>query len=148
MDVSSTTFAPLIILAAILGFALFWTGVVTLVGWISGWRRLANDFETLQEPSGNTFRWQSIRFGFRGNYKRVINITPTFEGLHLQPILIYRMGHKPLLIPWEYIHLEEKKQVAFINYISAEIIPKHGGSPTNITFYRKNVIESLQQYAT
>lgn len=147
MSESSPLFLPLIVTAGIVGFALFWSAIVIFIGWASGWRRLANDFEATRDPSGTTYGWQSMRFGIATNYSRTLNITPTYDGVHLQPVLPYRMGHKPLLIPWEYITLGQPQGAGFIQWLSAEIAPKYGGSSVNVTFYGKRVIAALQQYA-
>lgn len=147
MESFSAGFVPLIIIGALVAFLLFWSLVVTLVSRLSGWQRLATDYEAVDEPSGTTFGWQSLRFGSFSNYSRVINITPSSEGLHLQPILMYRMGHKPLLIPWDAIEFKQVETIGFIWWCSAEISPKYGGKPTKVTFHRKNVITALQKYS-
>ena len=148
MELSSPTFlAPLIVIGSLFAFVAFWAFVVTIVGRFSGWHRLAQDFEATRQPNGQTLGWKSMRFGFSGNYNGTVNITPSFEGLHLQTVLPFRVGHKPLLIPWEYITLGEPQSVLLGKSISAEIAPKYGGSATKISFYGQNVIDALQKHA-
>ena len=42
-------------------------------------------------------------------YENCVTLKITDQGLHLSLIFIFRIGHPPLLVPWEEIHVEKYK---------------------------------------
>jgi hypothetical protein len=96
-------------LAILVGFPFFFAGVwilvMSLLSMASGWRRLAESYQHAGEFRGELHRGQSARL--RGvNFNRVLEIGVGEEGLYLVPMVLFRLFHKPLLIPWGEIEAE------------------------------------------
>lgn len=84
----------------LVGFVGLWCLVCLLLSILGGWRRLATVFSTRKLPSGSRYSFQSARIG-KAAYKNCLTIHPTTEGLYLSVMFLFRIGHPPLLIPWE-----------------------------------------------
>jgi hypothetical protein len=93
--------AAFALLAFLVVFPAFWSGVVWLVGQV-GWRRLARDYETDAPITGRTFRMASASIGW-ATYSNTLTISIEPGGLRLAPMLLFRPGHPPVLIPWDDI---------------------------------------------
>lgn len=96
--------APLAIAGFAVVFPLFWCGVVWLVG-ATGWRRLAARFPAAARPDVTPARvasGTSARLGVV-NYNGVLNVGVAPEGLHLAVMALFRVGHPPVLVPWDEI---------------------------------------------
>jgi hypothetical protein len=86
-------------------FAGVWILVMRLLSFVSGWHRLAERYHHPEEFRGTVLRNQSARL--RGvNFNRVLDIGAGEEGLYLVPMILFRLFHKPLLIPWGEIEAE------------------------------------------
>lgn len=105
---------------AVLGF-LFWNGVVMLVSVMSGWRRLAAEFETTYTPSGAEFKYRTGRLRRVSNYSGTLNVVVAPEGLRLSTIVFFRAGHAPVLIPWSYIRSADSADNAPPRFINLHI---------------------------
>jgi hypothetical protein len=90
------------IAGVLLLFVLFWIGVVQLIARLSGWSKLARSFPMRRGAlmAGKRFTWQSLRIGAFSNYSAVATVTVTHEGIGLELMKIFSMGHSPLFIPW------------------------------------------------
>ncbi|TAF67515.1 MAG: hypothetical protein EAZ55_04155 [Cytophagales bacterium] len=94
----------LIVLGALIVIPLYFMAVVYLIGWLSGWARLANNFRYVGEKPAHLHRFEYIQIGFLGNYNGIINVRATKEGLFLGiSLLLFRPNHPDLLIPWANI---------------------------------------------
>lgn len=90
----------LIIPTFIVFFTLIWRGVIYLIAWLSGWRRLATRYSTSVVPISGVETGLYARMGF-ANYNGVLSVGIWPEGLYLRPSYkLFSVGHKPLLIPW------------------------------------------------
>ena len=95
---------PLVIASFLVVFPAFWCGVVWLIG-ATGWRRLAERYPAALRPEATEHRVASAtsaRIGL-ANYNGVLHVGVSPEGLHLSVMSIFRVGHPPLLIPWNEI---------------------------------------------
>jgi hypothetical protein len=103
-----------------LAFAAFWCGISFVLGIFSGWQRLALSYATDQAPRGTPFSWQS---GYVGvvRYRNCLNIRVAPEGLFLSTAWLFRLGHKPLLIPWSAVHNLESRQVFWFHFTRFQI---------------------------
>ena len=91
-------------------FPLAWLGMCWLIAAVGGWAILASlyrapeDFEL--DPAAR-FRFRSIQLRrsalFPARYSNSITIGLTDAGLYLLPLILFRFGHPPLLIPWRDI---------------------------------------------
>lgn len=86
---------------AVGGFVAFWSLIVKLIS-LTGWRRLANQFQTSTVPPGS---WFGLGQAFLGlaRYQGVIRGSASPQGLALRVIFPFRVGHPPLLVPWAAI---------------------------------------------
>lgn len=84
-------------------FVAMWCGVCLLTSAIGGWGRLAKKYPATAPPSGTRFPGQTGYVGV-SRYRGVLTIHLSPEGLHLDVVKIFRIGHPPLFIPWSEIH--------------------------------------------
>ena len=96
--------APLAIAGFLVVFPLFWCGIVWLVG-AMGWRRLAGRYPAAARPEVTARRVATATSARLGvvNYNGTVHVGVSPEGLHLSVMSIFRVGHPPLLIPWDEI---------------------------------------------
>ncbi|MCC6563189.1 MAG: hypothetical protein IT478_17690 [Xanthomonadales bacterium] len=83
-------------------FPMFWCAIVLLLAFVSGWRKLAENYATEKEPRGTVFRWVNGSVGIV-SYKHCPNAHVADEGLYLSVLFFFRIGHEQLLIPWAEI---------------------------------------------
>lgn len=85
-------------------------GVWILVLWIlsisSGWRRLARQFDAPPLAPADTRRLGNVFIG-TVRYNGVLRLAIDDRGLLLTPYLIFRPFHRPLLVPWSEMRIEE-----------------------------------------
>lgn len=137
----------LIVPLAMIGFVLFWLSIVWMIGRLSAWHQLAQRYATNREPSGDQFGWKSVRFGLFTNYSNSVNIAVSFEGIYLRPVVFFRAGHKPLMLPWEAISKMEHSGGGFLASTHLTVQPLDGGKPQTMTLYGQNVADSLRRNA-
>ncbi len=83
-------------------FVIAWCAVAKVMAASSGWERLATRFELSSEFTGKRYRFQSgVLTGLRFNNALEIGVSP--RGLYLSQFILFRIFHKPLLIPWSEI---------------------------------------------
>lgn len=114
------TFLLLLIPLILVGFVLIWSGVVYLLAWLGGWRRLARLYRTANTPKGaplGTF-WAMVG---PVNHKGTLHIQPAPEGLYLSTMALFRMGHPPLLIPWHAIKRHDVEQLSLVKWVALEL---------------------------
>lgn len=104
-------------------FGALWCGVCLLLSGLGGWGRLAEKFAALRPPAGTRFFMQSGKVGVV-NYKGCLTVHTSADGLHLAVWPFFRIGHKPLLIPWRDIHNGQVRSVLFSESVAFEV-----GSP-------------------
>ena len=79
---------------------------------MSGWRRLAERFHHPKPFEGSYYRFQTahmtgVRFG------GVLEIGVGETGLYLVPMILFRLFHPPLLIPWSELRAAPVKRFLF-----------------------------------
>jgi hypothetical protein len=133
--------SPFLFLLFPLVFAGFWCLISFMLGLFSGWRRLALSYAADQAPRGTAFGWQSGYVGFV-RYRNCLNIRVAPEGLFLSTVWLFRLGHKPLLIPWSAIHDPQQKQVFWFDFTRFQIgepCIAHVQIPTKVFQAQRNV---------
>jgi len=101
-------------------FPLFWCAVSFLLSRFSGWRRLALMHGTDRPPRGTSFRWQSGSVGLV-RYRNCLNIRAAQEGLFISVAWPFRVGHKPLLVPWSAIHDAQPQKILWRDFTKFQI---------------------------
>lgn len=117
----------LLIPLILIGFVLIWGGVVYLLAWLSGWRRLVHRYHTDRKPSGPPMSPFVAMMG-PVSYRGVLTIQTAPEGLYLSVMIFFRIGHPPLLIPWSAIKRQGVDQGLLIKWLALEL-----GEPTLAT---------------
>lgn len=91
----------LVIVLFLITFPLMWAGVCFLISRF-GWSKLAAHFRTEMAPEGQQFSMVTGRVA-HANYNSVLTVGITPQGLYLSVMFLFRVGHPPLLIPWQAI---------------------------------------------
>jgi len=90
--------------------ALFaWPGLLLLVSRMSGWRELSENYPSSGMVDGRMFRFQSAGLRLGTNYGGCLNVGVDQMGLHLSLLLLFRIGHSPVFVPWPDISTKEKR---------------------------------------
>jgi hypothetical protein len=96
-----TPFFPLV-------FILWFVIVITVVSYITGWRRLSECYHTDRPFDGKVLRFQSALMRWGSHYGGCLNAGANTEGLYLSLMFFFRPGHPPLFIPWSDIAVQEE----------------------------------------
>lgn len=71
-----------------------------------GWTRLSSVYGTTRRNDSIPRRWQSLTMmPSRCRYRWIISMRLTVDGLYIHPMIPFRFGHDPILIPWEDIEI-------------------------------------------
>lgn len=105
-------------------FPLFWCFVVWLIAQIGGWSRFATRYRTDRKPGGTISQGVFGQFGL-ASYRGVLTCAANEEGLHLQPNVLFRVGHPPLFIPWSEFH-----DVIRVDYLWLRVVKARIGDPS------------------
>ena len=108
-------------------FVGMWCGVVLLLSGIGGWGRLAQGFAANRRPNGRRLTTQSGKVG-GVNYNSCLTVHVAEDGLYLSVMVLFRLGHPPLFIPWSSIHNRTVRRFLWIETVKFEV-----GSPTVAT---------------
>ncbi len=106
MNESNSLLVLGLVLLPIVAMPVFWSLVVLLISSVSGWRRLSQDYASSFPPHGQAFLRQTGKVG-PSSYRNSLDVHVAPEGLFLDVLFIFRIGHKPLLIPWHEVHSQE-----------------------------------------
>ena len=94
-------------------FPFFFIGMWVLVEFIiskMGWSGLASKYKSDTEFIGNRIGIISASINF-ANYRNVLILKYNDEGIYLKPIILFRLFHPPILIPWSEIKEVRDKRI-------------------------------------
>lgn len=114
-------------------FILIWCSVSLLSAKFGRWNQLASKYAATGIPTGKMYRFQSAKLG-NVKYKNALNLHVSSRGLYMVPMVLFRFGHPPVLVPWRNIRLEQKKE--FFGFITI----LHIGNPV---IAKMNISDSL-----
>lgn len=114
----------LIILVWPIFFVALWSAIVAMMSLVSGWRRLARVYRTIEPPAGGKTTRSVTGMVGAARYKRVLTIATDDRGMFVTISWIFRMGHPSLFIPWRDIHNARKMNLFYWQFIAFDI-----GSP-------------------
>ncbi len=97
-------------------FPLLWVGVITGIGFLSGWNRLATRYRAEREFHGKLWRFQSGRMRWGMGYNNCLTVGADGLGLYLSMLLPFRMGHPPLFVRWQDLTVAPVKWLLFRGY--------------------------------
>jgi hypothetical protein len=96
-------------------FIGMWILVLKKLSSMSGWATLAEHFHFQEKFEGKYYRFQSARLK-KVNYSSTLEIGMNEMGLYMVPIILFRLFHQPLFIPWVEIKAEPFKAFLFKGY--------------------------------
>ncbi len=94
--------AAALVVFLVSGWATFWIYRARR----GGWNRLAASYASAPRRDALPRRWMTITLKpARVNYRWIINMRLTVDGLYVRPMFPFSFGHEPLLIPWNDIEI-------------------------------------------
>lgn len=100
---------PLLFLLFPIGFVGIWCLVLGIISRVSGWSTLAQHYRFSGKFEGQLKRFQSAKIKFAG-FNNCLNIGISDDGFYLAPMVLFRIFHPPLLIPWGDIQTKRVKK--------------------------------------
>jgi hypothetical protein len=104
--------------AVIYIFPFFFIGMCVLVPYLvskKGWADLVAKYRYDSEFSGTRVGLISASINSM-NYQNSLVLKYNNSGIYLRPILLFRLFHKPIFIPWNEIKEERDKQILFFKF--------------------------------
>lgn len=83
--------------------------VSVVISYIGGWSSLAKRFATKQPFSGERWTGQSGQMRWIAGYHNCLTLGANEKGLFLATMILFRVKHPPLLIPWNEISITPKR---------------------------------------
>lgn len=84
-------------------FIAIWSGVLFLLSRLAGWHRLAQHYARGdRKPTGHYVSGSSGKVGFT-NYNQMLILHFNQEGFFIEVNPLFKVGHKPLFIPWSEV---------------------------------------------
>jgi hypothetical protein len=115
---STSQFNPLWLLPIFpVFFITLWCFISFLISRLSGWSTLSNRFSATLPFSGQKWNWQSARMRLGTNYGNSLIVGADPSGLFLATIFVFRIGHTPLLLPWNEVSIRRRWQVLSFRYL-------------------------------
>ncbi|MBC8134928.1 MAG: hypothetical protein H8F28_03460 [Fibrella sp.] len=130
----------------LIGFAGFWCLIVLSISYASGWQSLSKRFRAMEKPQGRFFWLESITMN-SARYQGAVILGVTERGLYLAPLAIFRVGHQPLLIPWNAFRAFRTEKLFWTVVHSVEIITENESSVV-ITFHNAQIAAAIQAWTT
>lgn len=131
----------------LVGFPILWMTVLFFVSRIGGWAGLATQFSTNDAPSGERFSWSSAHLNWFARYGNTINVTVSSQGIHLQPVIIFRFGHRPIFIPWRAISSMSRSKIFGFSWTKLVVDGHTGRRDWQIALYGNSLADCLQRHA-
>lgn len=91
----------------LIGFACLAIAFLFFGSRLSGWWAIFQHYPSKPHTIREKWHLRSMWMGFFFTYENCVTMKATDQGLHLSLIILFRIGHPPLLIPWEDIHIEK-----------------------------------------
>ena len=140
---SQSGLVALIIPGFLVGFTLLWSTIVFAAAHISGWASLARSYPGSEPANGQVWRFTSATLGRLSSYRNVLTVMISPEGLFIRPILPFRIGHQPLLIPWHAIVETQRTNLFLTEALRLEIRNPRRGNTQRVTFYGRALVGAL-----
>jgi hypothetical protein len=125
-------------------FPFFFVGMFILVLFIlsrRGWIDLASHFGYSDYFSGDRIGLTSASIN-GVNYNNCLLVKVNEQGIYFKPVFVFRLFHKPILVPWSEIKSIRDKKVLFINLKELVI-----GEPAIALLQMKPLtVEKLEQF--
>jgi hypothetical protein len=121
----TTTPFPILLLILLfpIGFALIWGFVCYLLAWIGGWQQMARHYRSERVPNGQAVGGFWAMLG-PVSHRGTLTLQAAPEGLYLSMMILFRLGHPTLLIPWHAIKRRENAPGSLFTWLALDL-----GSP-------------------
>jgi hypothetical protein len=121
-------------------FTALWCLVAKTLA-LLGWQRLARDYRVVAPPVGPQLRLDQLKVG-PVSYGGIVTATLADEGLALRTSLLFRVGHPPLLIPWQALEpFVERRFLWLITYRTTVLA--RSGARVHLQLADKRVVELI-----
>ncbi len=141
-----TVFIPLIFVGAIIAFVAFWMGIVYLISRIGGWAKLAEQYPATGRIQGSVYRFCSARLRFMASYSNCLTVIVSPAGLYMEPMILFRFGHSPILIPRRAIVGYDMGSLPFFRSVRLTIQGRNNTRTTSVTLYGRALSDELDQW--
>jgi hypothetical protein len=92
------------------GFAVLWCWMCWFLSRIGGWASLAGVYPAGDPPAGPSYDWRSLRIAPLTGYNNCMNVRLSPQGIYMMPLVLFRFGHRALLIPWDCVaEIQERR---------------------------------------
>lgn len=88
-------------------FVSIFVFVMPLVAKMGGWSLLAQHYAVQLPFAGQRFRFRSAQLRGHTNYGNCMTFGADSFSLYMAVIILFRVGHPPLLIPWQDVTMRE-----------------------------------------
>lgn len=142
MGAAPIPWLPLLAILVPLGIVL----TPWLLGRLGGWDRLARRYRAPagRRPREGQFEFiGSGAFGL-GQYNGCLMAGATPVGLYLAMWFPFRVGHPPLLIPWEAIRNAETRRVFWSQRLILRISVGEGKTDAELTLYHRSLFPAIR----
>jgi hypothetical protein len=97
--------------------------VLQVIANVGGWNRLAAVYRHDGPFTGQTWRFRDMVLKRWCNYGGCVTYGVTAEGLYVSPV--FRIAHRPVLIPWEDLAISYKERRTWLGTWGwAELVPR------------------------
>src|ERR1700674_2780329 len=124
-------------------FVALWCTILFLISQASGWAALARRFGLTSTFTGQTWAWKRARMRWGTNYKNCLTIGCDPMGLYLSVMVLFRLFHPPLLLPWQEVSLRRHRKILFFKYVELSL----GREEQIPLLIRENLADELRQAA-
>jgi len=105
----------------LLFFPLVWCLVCFLIAQLSGWAALSRKFRSTGASPSQSWGMQSARMRWGANYGSCLTVGAEPAGLYLATLLLFRIGHPPLLLPWPEVSVRRRWKMLFFRYVQLQL---------------------------
>jgi hypothetical protein len=130
-------------------FPFFFVGMWVLVTFIIsrvGWSKLADNYEMIEPFTGQRVGIISASIN-NANYNNSIILKYNEAGLYLKPIILFRLFHKPILIPWKEIKEVRDRNILLFSYkelmVGNPLIAKIKLKKSTFSKFENNLLSSM-----
>jgi hypothetical protein len=113
-----TIFLTLFTFAVCLGVTfLMWCGVVLLISHFSKWKKLVVAYPANLDQTLAVKKIVNAQIGY-GNYNAIIILESTLQSLRMKTFFLFKMGYKPMSIPWTDLTCAQKKVPPILQWLT------------------------------
>ena len=136
----------IIVLIFLAAFTVLWLGIVMFGARYGGWGTLAKLYSGPLTIQGEVCTYSSARMRWFYGYSRCLTVTVSDKGIHMRPMLAFRLHHPPLLIPWNAVLDMRDRSLALFPRLDLTIHTDDPEQPLVIAYQGKRLVEALRRH--